>query len=396
MILYYSLIPFTLHFSVATQSTAQELVPCTRPEYLLFKEGIEHQRSGRRDDAIRCYTQAAKYDPSESSASIHLNLGIIYSHDGNYNHSISEFRKCLELKPGMPDALLNLGSAYQAAGELESAQQCFKDYLNLPFAQEKELVSRLLQAVSREHVANGGTTSTQDVDYFDAVARNGIAIWNIHKMPLKVYIEPGDNCIAYQESYRDALMRSFDDWSRASNGAITCRTTSNQTEADILCRWTDNASLLGDIGTEGGACTIKFLKGGQTSEINLAEIVLLTHELQNLQPVSINSMKKRCLHEVGHSLGLSGHSINNNDVMFFTQVESVGLAPSDRDISTLQRLYCFTQSSLPTHRRTMSSPKAGPLAKNARRQRKYDDSLDWRNQVRRNLRHDNDSGFFSE
>jgi len=47
-----------------------------------------------------------------------------------------------------------------------------------------------------------------------------------------------------------------------------------------------------------------------------------------------------CLHEVGHTLGLNGHSANPKDVMFYSMNSDNPItALSARDKSTMARLY---------------------------------------------------------
>ena len=57
----------------------------------------------------------------------------------------------------------------------------------------------------------------------------------------------------------------------------------------------------------------------------------------NGQPMSDSIMKLLSLHELGHAIGIWGHSDNPNDIMFDTLDAQTGL--SARDINTINRLY---------------------------------------------------------
>jgi len=55
--------------------------------------------------------------------------------------------------------------------------------------------------------------------------------------------------------------------------------------------------------------------------------------------LSEEEMKKTCLHELGHAMGLQGHSTNNHDIMFFAMSTTVWPVISRRDKATLFRVY---------------------------------------------------------
>ncbi|MBZ0185329.1 MAG: matrixin family metalloprotease, partial [Candidatus Obscuribacterales bacterium] len=55
--------------------------------------------------------------------------------------------------------------------------------------------------------------------------------------------------------------------------------------------------------------------------------------------LSDDDMKKVCLHEVGHALGINGHSSDNHDIMFFSESPSVWPALTKRDKLTIRLLY---------------------------------------------------------
>ena len=57
-------------------------------------------------------------------------------------------------------------------------------------------------------------------------------------------------------------------------------------------------------------------------------------------PLTDNRMRTVCLHEVGHVLGMGGHTTNPEDIMFYTSsLADVPKHLSARDRATLVRLY---------------------------------------------------------
>jgi hypothetical protein len=57
-------------------------------------------------------------------------------------------------------------------------------------------------------------------------------------------------------------------------------------------------------------------------------------------PYTNNGMKISSLHEIGHALGLWGHSDNPNDLMYYTG-PAIGYSISENDALTLNALYAL-------------------------------------------------------
>lgn len=68
-------------------------------------EGAKAIEEGRYDAAVRAFTQAIEADPRDYGA--HFNLGLAYGYLGRNAEGIAQYRKTLELKPGLYEAELN-------------------------------------------------------------------------------------------------------------------------------------------------------------------------------------------------------------------------------------------------------------------------------------------------
>ncbi|HEX9444969.1 MAG TPA: matrixin family metalloprotease, partial [Candidatus Binatia bacterium] len=107
-------------------------------------------------------------------------------------------------------------------------------------------------------------------------------------------------------------------------------------DAHIDCAWTSDSSRLRN-RSEGGETQVYYQEDGS---ILGAGIVILTVPVSRLSPVTDNLMRLVALHEVGHALGMLGHSANPADVMFFALPLSDDQRElSARDRKTLVRLY---------------------------------------------------------
>ncbi len=83
-----------------------------------------------------------------------------------------------------------------------------------------------------------------------------------------------------------------------------------------------------------------------------AKVRICTIDRETGKPLSEDDMKKTSLHELGHALGLRGHSSNNHDIMFYSVSPTVWPVLSKRDKATLFRLY----ETYPTQRAAAAAP----------------------------------------
>lgn len=173
-------------------------------------------------------------------------------------------------------------------------------------------------------------------DYLDAIKTDSVFRWPAERLPLKVYIEDGSNVPGYQSDFPQILKSAFDAWCRISNGHISWRQVNNPRQADLVCRWTDITKRKGE-GVEAGATRMlmETRKGGDV--VVRGEISLLTTVYG--RPFSHSDMVKTCLHEVGHSLGLQGHSNVPGDIMYPSVNRNQVAYLTERDANTINRLY---------------------------------------------------------
>src|SRR3954451_16726140 len=69
--------------------------------------GVKALDDGKYDVAAQAFTKAIEADPKDYSA--HFNLALAYSFLGKDAEGVAEYRKTLELKPGLYEAELNAG-----------------------------------------------------------------------------------------------------------------------------------------------------------------------------------------------------------------------------------------------------------------------------------------------
>jgi predicted Zn-dependent protease len=174
-------------------------------------------------------------------------------------------------------------------------------------------------------------------DYFAEISAEGAFRWARSSLPLKVYITNGAGVQGFRPEMRQILIQAFDEWAQASQGKIAWQLVNDLHQADIACTFRGSPRS-SDEGVEGGrtATTIVTDRYGR-EYIESAQMELLTR----LHGVSIDAseFRKAALHEVGHALGLQGHSSTSTDIMYFAVAKSQSPYLQSRDINTLMKLY---------------------------------------------------------
>lgn len=301
----------------------------------LFAEGVDLLKKNRAYEARACLEKAAYMAPR--SAGIHCNLGLAYQNSGNINKAIGEFETALKLSASMPEATLNLAGCYQSVGDHENAINWYGKYLEEnPKASQAKQVEDIVEALKKS--LGKVESDPHGPDYYSSITKEGVYRWAAERMPLRIYIEPGHDVQGYSAHFDDVLMNAFNEWCKAAANNVSVTRVPTQNQADIFCSWTSNPQEVTVSGTQGERGSARIIAKG--NNILRATLKILTKPFLEDGHLSDDDLKKACLHEVGHVLGLQGHSNNNHDVMFFTvDTSTVWPVLTKRDKATIARLY---------------------------------------------------------
>jgi tetratricopeptide (TPR) repeat protein len=251
----------------------------------------------------------------------------------NIKLATEKFKAALELDPNNPNLIRQLAQCQQRVGNYAEAVTAFESYIKLvPDAPDMSQLKLNVVNLKNAMKTSPAKASPDGEDYL-ADMMDDFARWK--KSTLKVYINDGKLVPGHQPVFDEKIKESFAAWSEASQGRLSFQYVSKPDYADILCLWTDDPSMVGSP-----------LKGGATrvepwgTEIMKATMHLLTIERgDKTKHIDAESARRLVLHEIGHALGLSGHSLNPKDIMFAFEGEQTQL--SDRDKRTLVGLYAM-------------------------------------------------------
>lgn len=313
----------------------------TNQSYILNNKGRDLRESGKFKESRSVLEEACKLDPNTNSAVIHENLGITLEALGDLNSARDQFIQALKFAPDTPRTLFNLGCCYQQMGNVAESASYLKQYLQTePHGEFASEAQRILKSLK---FANQSENDPNAADYFKVATSERTMRWSLDKGPIKIYIADGDGVYGYNPAFKQEFIDAFEQWINAVHHRLSWELVDKKKDAQIVCRWTSNRNSFRESGSaELGETFYKFSPDRRhpgEKIITTADITLCTVGIDDKTIMTPAQMRSTCLHEIGHALGIAGHSSNTNDVMFFV-IKEYGLTQlSRRDKATILRLY---------------------------------------------------------
>lgn len=253
---------------------------------------------------------------------------------GRYHFAADEIKVVLGNDPQNAEAFLLSGKIFQSMHHPTDAVTAYKKFQSLkpddPRSQQYAALITVLESEAKTAAQKKVAASTGD-DYLAAVAGSNLLRWKIDK-PISVYVKDGAGVEGYRPEYEESLRQAFDEWTEATDGRICFVFIQDPSIAQMTVNWTNDLHAPA-MTAEAGVAKTSFGAAG----IETAEISLLTLDPLKDGPLGKNRLFNTCLHEIGHALGLQGHSPHEDDIMSTTLIVQQGLSP--RDIRTINALY---------------------------------------------------------
>ena len=176
-------------------------------------------------------------------------------------------------------------------------------------------------------------------NYIDSVLSYGtLERWNPESFPLKVYIQKPPEV---PPSHINEIYNAFTKWADTTNGFISFQYVDSPEQADIICDYPQD--FYRSCSTDQSSVTSKqyftYDENGYIKKSNID----LTYKDCNGEIYAEDLVYAFALREIGHSLGLRGHSgIFKNKVLYYPVArknESVRPEINVADINTLKLIY---------------------------------------------------------
>ncbi len=168
---------------------------------------------------------------------------------------------------------------------------------------------------------------------FKPPARPGTVMrWQIDKMPLRVHLpEPPEGMFFDPDGVMSAVRRGILDWTdTAEPGVPSFRFVEDHSDADVPVVWANQSR----------GWWVAFAAYDLTTDSKIFRVnrILVAARYPDGSEATFDDLYMTMLHEMGHALGLLGHSPEPDDVMYEKgHWLSDGL--TERDRSTLHMLY---------------------------------------------------------
>jgi tetratricopeptide (TPR) repeat protein len=298
-------------------------------------QGLIYVRSRNFEKAIDCFNVALKEHPN--SWKVLQNIGSCNMELGRTDTAIAYFEKSVRIG-GLHHVsqCLSLAMAYQKAGKNSKVYDwldmaCQIDPATAAEPQVQATMKKLAFAI--DHPSG----SLQAPDYLAGIFK--VSKWTMDAMPLKAYIMPNPKIASFHKEFTETVRNAMDQWCNATNGIVSYKFVDKAEGANLVWSYTDSEDDTNAVCERGldGATDLKVHAIDDKPELATIAILVKDKPIGPLRNRQI--LAKICLHEMGHALGMNGHSPNSHDVMYCSANIDDKAALSPRDKNTIRKLY---------------------------------------------------------
>jgi hypothetical protein len=307
-------------------------------------EGFDYVKTKNYSKALECFNAALKEHPN--SWMLTQNIGNCQMELGHYDSAAASFQKSIEIGGLHASQCCNLAAVYQRSGQPKQALNWLKLACSIDPAKAAD---PLMQASmdKLQDPANNPTGSLTAPEYLSSLV--SFKGWHKESMPLKVYVRKNNQLPQIYEPFVAIVRDSFDQWCASTAGAVSYKLVSSADLANVVCDYTDHRELVSsqhELGIDGN--TEMLVKTDNSpGQTNL--VVLVKDGPSAVVFRERNLVMLCCLHELGHALGMHGHSPSSLDVMFPAVTPGLKANLSERDKRTMERIYKQNLGSSPSN-----------------------------------------------
>lgn len=241
--------------------------------------------------------------------------------------------KAIAVNPGNPDAYRRLGVLYGRTGQIQQSMLAYEEYLKYashPDRSVRNLVENY--RMSRHAQKNAPDYLSEATHSF----QEEIMTWQTKTSPVRVYIPSGN---ANQSYAPPVIVACLNAWEKATNGRLHFLPVINPQNANILITF-EEGTMTDTNAHVGNAEYIMPEDQYRKHRLSLVKVSLNTGDAETRRRLQGDALSKQfyrmALHELGHAIGIWGHSSDPGDVMF---ARPIAENLSDRDVSTVRKIY---------------------------------------------------------
>lgn len=260
-----------------------------------------------------------------------FNQGKKYYEIGQYEKALKSFTSVANAKPYDSEPVYYQALALSKLPPTYENQKMLYDISQLEDCdQASDLADSILENMRNELIKQVGESYIDNVLFEDQLIR-----WN-NSQPISYSIFADGNVSANNIA---AVKKAFQAWQTATNGQIKFKEQVNNRSANICVNFADDISLKEAYEPERAGKTVPMISKDKLKKMDIY-IKKFSDKGKTYTPDQTYTVAQ---HEIGHALGLGGHSSDENDVMYYTgdfinagtKVKQI----SNKDINTLALLY---------------------------------------------------------
>jgi len=116
-------------FSEAVQAFEQSINIKRENSDAFFQLGFLYSKIGDNEKALNAYKEACQINPNNYRA--FFGVGKVYLKQNRFNEAIPPLTECVRIKPDFPDAYYNLALCYEEIGQLTTAAETYKKFIEI-------------------------------------------------------------------------------------------------------------------------------------------------------------------------------------------------------------------------------------------------------------------------
>lgn len=308
----------------------------------LYKQARALYKSGNKVTARLVLLKAIKYDQTAMSPYLHKLLAHIYYEIKNPEKACDHALTSLKYNPSQEKLILNLAIYAKEANKYTESIAFLKYYLEkITSGKEKQQIRKLISDLQVQK-AKASQFRPNSPDYLNKLTcEDNVHRWSKSKFPLKVYVQTSSTARGFKPGFADLVRESFVAWYKASGGKTPFKflLPEEKSKADISLVWTDKRLRSSNDSKERIKAGLTTSQTTLSGEIKEAVIQIRTLNPFTQKAITEDRIKSTCLHEIGHALGLNGHSTNHSDIMYLGTAKRQLPALTKRDKATIKKLY---------------------------------------------------------
>lgn len=277
--------------------------------------------------------------PQSSAALYYYNAGLSAFKKGNFSQSSLNFEHAIKFTPENVNARYYLAQSYLMQNRISDAKDQYTRIILISPTSEAAVLSQKGISLILKSAPKGASNSSSDDlqqykdNYLSYIITDNQKAYRWKSFPVSVYIEP--------KKQKFPVQKSFEQWQEKTGNLVNFKFVNSSQNAQILVMFKNQLETTSTKESYIAGYSKPYYQG---DNIIKSEIRILTIDPETKQEVPDDFVAFTALHEIGHSLGLNGHSPNSDDVMSSSASDPKS-SLTQRDINTLTMFYKLNEKA---------------------------------------------------